>query len=226
MLKAVLFDWSGTLVEFEWDDELFAEGHRAGLVAVGSGLEPSDFTARYRETVLPRVGTDYGLLLRELLGELGDEQIAAFIDAEHRVWRGAHRVLASAQALLESLRTRELATGLVANSWPEPGRVLRRDVEDDGLADLLDVIVCSDEVGARKPDPRIFEWALEKLALEPEQVMYVGDSLEKDVQGAANLGMTTVQAVWFEADDSPGTIEPDFLAFTPMDVLNAVNRLA
>jgi hypothetical protein len=37
--------------------------------------------------------------------------------------------------------------------------------------------------------------------------------------------MATVQALWFRADDTPG-IEPDFMAFTPMDVLNAVRRLA
>jgi len=46
------------------------------------------------------------------------------------------------------------------------------------------------------------------------------------VQGAANVGMTTVQALWFVADDTPLGIEPDFMAFTPMDVLNAVRRLA
>ena len=40
-----------------------------------------------------------------------------------------------------------------------------------------------------------------------------------------NVGMTTVQALWFSADDTP-SIEPDFMAFTPMDVLNAVRRLA
>ena len=56
--------------------------------------------------------------------------------------------------------------------------------------------------------------------------MFVGDRLEADVQGAANVGMTTVQALWFAADDSPAAVEPDFLAFTPMDVLNAVRRVA
>jgi FMN phosphatase YigB (HAD superfamily) len=56
--------------------------------------------------------------------------------------------------------------------------------------------------------------------------MYVGDSLARDVQGAAEVGMTTVQALWFRADDNTSGIEPDFLAFTPMDVLNAVRRLA
>jgi hypothetical protein len=38
--------------------------------------------------------------------------------------------------------------------------------------------------------------------------------------------MTTVQALWFNADDTPAAVEPDFMAFTPMDVLNAVRRLA
>ena len=56
--------------------------------------------------------------------------------------------------------------------------------------------------------------------------MFVGDRLETDVQGAAQVGMTTVQALWFQADDSTLGIEPDFMAFTPMDVLNAVRRVA
>ena len=38
--------------------------------------------------------------------------------------------------------------------------------------------------------------------------------------------MTTVQALWFRAEQEPGGPEPDFLAFTPMDVLNAVRRVA
>ena len=55
--------------------------------------------------------------------------------------------------------------------------------------------------------------------------MYVGDRLDTDVAGAGALGMTTVQALWFRADDTRGG-EPDFMAFTPMDVLNAARRLA
>jgi len=45
------------------------------------------------------------------------------------------------------------------------------------------------------------------------------------VQGAAAAGMTTIQALWFRADDIP-EIEPDFQAFTAMDVLNIAQRLA
>jgi putative hydrolase of the HAD superfamily len=134
-------------------------------------------------------------------------------------------VLGSAHALLDSLRTRGIKTGVVANSWPDPARLLRQDVEAYGLADLLDVIVFSDEVGVQKPEPAIFLHALGQLAVDPTAAMFVGDRLTTDVQGAAAVGMTTVQALWFRADDTPG-IEPDFMAFTPMDVLNAVGRLA
>jgi putative hydrolase of the HAD superfamily len=210
MIEAVLFDWNDTLVRFEWDEELVAAGHRAAL-----GTDDSEFTTRWRDAV-----SGERRPYAELLRELGVEDTDAFIDAEHEVWRSATTVLASAQALLESLRTRGIKTGVVAHAWPEPPRVLRADAERLGLAEHLDAILFSEE------SPKPFAAALEELGVDPTDAMYVGDSLEDDVQAAANVGMTTVQALWFAADDTPAAVEPDFMAFTPMDVLNAVRRLA
>jgi putative hydrolase of the HAD superfamily len=218
MVEAVLFDWTHTLVSFTWDDELVAAGHRAGL-----GRDDPAFTARWRELVL---GDGHGYrFYPELLRELGVDDPDRFVDAEHEVWRPQVAPLASAQALLDALRTREIRTGVVANSWPDPGRILRADAEALRLADRLDVIVAAAELGARKPSPEPFLHACGELGVEPVDTMFVGDNLVTDVQGAANVGMTTVQALWFRADDTPG-IEADFMAFTPMDVLNAVRRLA
>jgi HAD superfamily hydrolase (TIGR01549 family) len=217
MLEAVLFDWTNTLVEFTWDDELLAAGHRAAL-----GRDDPRFTARYRKLVL---GDVEHRPYAELLAELGVEDTDRFIRLEHEAWRPAHQVLSSAQAMLVSLRRRGLKTGIVANSWPEPARLLRADVERYALAGELDVQVWSEEVGARKPEPEIFMHALERLGVDPVDALFVGDGLETDVQGAGDVGMTTVQALWFRADDTPG-IEPDYMAFTPMDVLNAARRLA
>ena len=56
--------------------------------------------------------------------------------------------------------------------------------------------------------------------------MFVGDRWKRMCKERRTVGMTTVQALWFSADDSTAAIEPDFLAFTPMDVLNAVRRVA
>jgi putative hydrolase of the HAD superfamily len=218
MLEAVLFDWNNTLVQLEWDDECIAAGHRAAL-----GQDDPEFTARWRELLL---GDTHGHRpYEELLAELGVEDPGVFIDRENEVWRAQYRVLASAAALLESLRDRGLKTGLVANSWPDPARVLHADAEALGLAAHLDVLVFSAEVGVRKPAPEIFLRACRELSLDPAAALFVGDDLRNDVQGAADLGMKTAQALWFRADDTPG-IEADFVAFTAMDVLNAVRRLA
>jgi FMN phosphatase YigB (HAD superfamily) len=118
-------------VQFTWDDALLAEGHRAGLAAVRSGQDPVAFTAHYREVVLERATPDDDY--RDLLRDLGVDDVDRFIDAEHEAWRPAYAVLGSAHALLDALRERRLKTGLVANSWPDAGRVLRADVEELGL---------------------------------------------------------------------------------------------
>jgi len=78
----------------------------------------------------------------------------------------------------------------------------------------------------RKPHPAIFERALAALEVEPENTLFVGDRLFEDVRGAAELGMTTVQALWYRADDHPDGAEPDHQAFTQLDVLNIARRLA
>ena len=218
MIEAVLFDWTNTLVRLDWDDARVEEGHRAAL-----GRDDPEFTRRWRDLLFG----DHGHRpYADLLAGLGVQDPDAFIDAEHEVWFPAYAVLASAGALLDALRARGLKTALVANAWPDPGRVLRTDAQTFGFAERLDAMVFSEELGIRKPAPGIFLHAAAELGVEPQAAVYVGDDLENDVQGAANVGMTTVQAMWFRADDNPQSIDPDYVAFTPMDVLNIVRRLA
>jgi len=233
VLEAALFDWGGTLAWFEWDDELLAAGHRAGLAALGREDEADAFTARFVRGKLPGLAApaaadslDYGAELRDLLGPVGDAELDAFLDAEHAAWRPARSLVSSAHALLGSLRDRGLRLAVVANTWPEPARLVRRELDELGVARLVDAIVLSGEVGVRKPEPPIFERALAGLGVDATAAVFVGDRLEDDVAGAAALGMTTVQALWFRADEAAATVEPDFLAFTPIDVLHVVRRLA
>jgi FMN phosphatase YigB (HAD superfamily) len=207
-LGAVFFDWGNTLVRFDWDDALVEAGHRAAL-----GRDDPEFTARWRELLL---GDAHGRRpYAELLSELGVADPDAFIDAEHEAWRSAYSVLSMAPALLESLRERGLKTALVADPWPDPPRILVGDVERLGFAPLLDAVVFGEDRLAR---------ACAELGVEPAAALFVGDALA-DVRRAADLGMTTAQALWFRADDIPG-IEPDFQAFTAVDVVSAVRRLA
>jgi putative hydrolase of the HAD superfamily len=238
MLEAVLFDWGDTLMQWVYSPELVGAGHRAGLAAIGrDGLPEVDaVTEHFRERYEPLFwapGTieeiEYPDLVRRLLADFGveidDEELGRFLEAEHRAWDPARILPAHTHPLLESLRERGLKLGLVSNAF-DPGWLLHRDLERMGIAQRLDFSVFSSEVGTRKPHPAIFERALEALAVVPERALFVGDRLYEDVRGAAEVGMTTVQALWFRADEHPDGAEPDHQAFTQLDVLNVVRRLA
>jgi putative hydrolase of the HAD superfamily len=237
MIRAVLFDWGDTLMQFAYDPELVEAGQKAGLEALGrDGLPEADaITAHFREHYEPLFwvpGTleeiEYPGLVRELLGHFGieptDEELGRFLEAEHEAWEPARVLGATTHALLESLRSRGLRLGLVSNAF-DPGWLLHRDLEQMGIAERIDHAVFSSEVGKRKPHPEIFERALEALEVAPGEALFVGDRLYEDVRGAAEVGMATVQAVWFRADEHPDGVEPDFQAFTQMDVLNVADRL-
>jgi putative hydrolase of the HAD superfamily len=237
VLEAVLFDWGDTLMEFAYDPELVRAGHRAGFEAIGrEGLPDVDaVTEHFRERYEPLFwvpGTveeiEYPGLVRQLLADfevtVDDEELERFLVAEHTAWDPARRLAAHTHALLEALRSRGLKLGLVSNAF-DPGWLLHRDLEAMGLEERLDVSVFSSEVGVRKPHRAIFERALHELGVTPVSALFVGDRLYEDVRGAGELGMTTVQALWFRADEHPDGREPDHQAFTQMDVLIIAERL-
>jgi putative hydrolase of the HAD superfamily len=232
VLDAVLFDWGDTLMRWAPEPEFLEDGHRAGLAAIGRDVDPA-ITARFRDVYLPKFFAqgvieeiEYPGEVRALLGEfgidVGDDDLLRFLEAEHAAWAPARQLAATTHALLETLRERGLKLGLVSNAI-DPPDLLHRDLEQLGVAQRLDVAVFSSEVGRRKPDPSIFEVALSRLGIEPERALMVGDSAPNDVAGAQALGMTTCQALWFVADAQEEP-EPDFRAFTQMDVLTAVSR--
>ena len=237
MLEAVLFDWGDTLMRFAYDESLVEAGHQAGLHAVGADRLPEAgaLSAHFRERYLPYFwvpGTieeiEYPGLVRQCFSDLGldldDSQLEAFLEAEHAAWQPARELGATTHALLESLRARGLKLALVSNAF-DPPSLLHRDLEQMGIAQRVDVAVFSSEVGKRKPHRAIFDRALEALGVAPERALFVGDRLYEDVRGAAEVGMKTVQAVWFRADEHADGAEPDFVAFTQMDVLNVARRL-
>ncbi len=89
---------------------------------------------------------------------------------------------------LDRLRSRGLALGIISN-WD--GR-LPGILDDLGVARRVDVILSSAEVGLRKPDPRIFEMACDRLGVAPDEAAHVGDHHYSDVLGARAVGMFPV----------------------------------
>jgi putative hydrolase of the HAD superfamily len=224
-------------MQFTYDEELVEAGFRAGLQALdGDGLpEVGEMAAHFRSEYEPLFWApgsvdeiEYPGLVRELLGhfgvEISEEALGRYLEAEHAAWAPARVLGSTTHALLETLRARDLRLGVVSNAF-DPGWLLHRDLEELGVAERLDFAVFSSEVGKRKPHPAIFQRALEALDVAAEEALFVGDRLYEDVRGAGELGMTTVQALWFRADEHPDGGEPDHLAFTQMDVLNIADRL-
>jgi putative hydrolase of the HAD superfamily len=238
VIDAVLFDWGDTLFRFEYDEALLEAGWEAGLAAIGRGGLPEHKAAaeRFRERYVPLLWqpgsleeVEYPELVRDCLRSLGvevdDDELERFLEAEHAAWNPARLLGDSTHALLDTLRDRGLKTGLVSNAF-DPPALLHRDLEQMGLGSRLDAAVFSSETGKRKPHPLIFETALGRLGVEASRALFVGDRRYEDVRGAKELGMTTAQAFWFRADDDDRGLDPDFEAFTPMDVLNVVRRLS
>jgi HAD superfamily hydrolase (TIGR01509 family) len=221
-------------MDFVWDDALVEAGVRAGLAAVGAPVNAvGEVAERYRAEarltdweVIEEV--EYTPLVRRLLADAGvpvdDAQLEQYLLAEHEAWAPARRPASMTQALLDALRDRGLKTGLVSNTM-EPRWLLLRDLEEQGLAARLDAVVFSSDVGVRKPRPEIFERAIDELGVPAGRALFVGDRLVADIRGARDVGMRTVQAMWYRAEDNVDGIEPDFRAFTQLDVLNVVRRL-
>ena len=61
-----------------------------------------------------------------------------------------------------------------------------------GLLPHLDFSITSQEVGAEKPSPLIFERALERAGAQPENAVHVGDQIASDIEGAVNVGINAV----------------------------------
>jgi putative hydrolase of the HAD superfamily len=89
---------------------------------------------------------------------------------------------------LDRLRAARIRTGLVSDAAAD-------DVESwerSPLAERLDVAVFSYRIGVRKPDPRIYQLALDALEVNPTQALFVGDGGSNEHRGARDLGMQTV----------------------------------
>jgi putative hydrolase of the HAD superfamily len=102
--------------------------------------------------------------------------------------------------LLSYLKAHGYKTGLISDCGPE----LPVFWHDTPYASLIDLAIFSCSVGMNKGDPRIFQIAVEKLAVEPESCLYIADGNRNELANAAKLGMHSVQIlVPGEINDSP-----------------------
>jgi len=197
-LRAVLFDWDGTLVDSA------ATSYRC-YVHVFSAYGIEYDRATFERTYAPDWYRTY-----EAVG-LPRE---CWTEADAR-WTGAYErersaLLPGARSALERLTARGLRPGLVSSG---DGPRVRRELERHGLARFFgDAVVCGGETRRRKPDPEPLRVALERLGVRASEAAYVGDSPE-DVEMAKAAGVVAVGVPGgFPNREALAASTPDLLA--------------
>jgi putative hydrolase of the HAD superfamily len=199
---ALLFDFGGTL---DADGTPWSDQFHLAFTSEGIRIEPDLFAeafkqsddvlgrwrgihrAGYRTTIVKQAEILLGLLeCRETVScrRIADHVVAA---AETTATRN-HSLL---MALRDTYRL-----GVVSNFTGN----LSRCLEDLGLARLFESVIDSAILGRRKPDPKIFRWALATLDADARASWMIGDNFEADIRPAAGLGMATC---WLAPQERP-----------------------
>jgi putative hydrolase of the HAD superfamily len=124
----------------------------------------------------------YRVGMFERFDEFFDQVFREFED--HRSWR----VFPDTASTLTRLKAQGLELGIISNFDSRLFAVMR----GLGIADVFDTVTISSLAQAAKPSPKIFQLALERHAVDPEEALHIGDSLRDDVEGATKAGLHAV----------------------------------
>ena len=204
-IKAVILDFGGTLSDGALDLDPYHEKIRSILAGRGHLVEMSRLKKALRGALgyLNRVRTKGKEMTFEevydiFLGRLeipGDRET---LDELHDNYRNHLRTdfLPCVEDVLKSL-AEKYKVALLSNSMSDQPMLL---LSENGFDKYFDLIICSRDLGLRKPNPKIFKYVLEKLEVKPSEAVHVGDSVEEDMIGARDSDVT---GIWIKTPDQP-----------------------
>jgi len=202
--RAVLFDLDDTLVDHRHAANAAMTGVRERFPVFAS-VPLADLAAEHhrilellhREVALGTLDVAHARIerYRRLLAFVdGDEGHAgAAAELHRRVYQASRRRVDGALEVL-ALIARERPIAVVTNNTVAEQT---EKLATFGLALYVTALVTSQEIGAAKPDRRIFAAALERVACDAGEAVMVGDSWTHDVEGARAAG---IAAVWLDRD--------------------------
>ncbi len=204
-IKAVILDFGGTLSngELDWDpyhetirSYLASHGYLVPMKELKKALrgalaELNRVRSRGKEMVFEEV---YGIFLSNLEVNYTTEMLDFLHDNFRRHYDT--EFYPCVEEVLEELSS-EYKVALLSNTMSDqPVRLIK----SAGLDKYFDVMHCSSMLGIRKPNKEIFDIVLKDLGVHPVEAVHVGDSVEADMYGARDSGIT---GVWIKTPDQP-----------------------
>lgn len=227
-IKGILFDGGDTLFYFDgnWDAVLRrASQELCRYLAANNFIENEKqflhvFQRRMDEYYVQRetefIEYTTARILSTLLSdsgqpELPSKELAAALKQFYAISQAHWKHEEDALPAISALHEAGYRMGVVSNASDDAD--VQALIDNSGLRPYLDFVLTSAACGIRKPNPRIFEIALEHWDFRPEEVAMVGDTLGADILGARNAGL---HSIWLTRHaDKPGnhdhldTIKPD-----------------
>ncbi|HBI64881.1 MAG TPA: hypothetical protein DDX51_07190 [Clostridiales bacterium] len=210
MKTSVIFDLDGTLLDTLGD----LQG------AVNDALHRRGLPPRTVDEVRRFAGNGVRMLMKRSLPEGStDAEIDAAL-ADFKAYYAAHLTDSTVPydgipELLSALRKRGIKIGVLSNKLDSAAQQLMTHFFDG----QIDVVFGEHADVPRKPDPTSCRMVMERLGVQPEDVLYVGDS-GTDMQTACNAGLTAVGVTWgFRSREELIDSGADFLADLPAQIL-------
>ena len=201
-MKAVLFDLDNTLIDFMRMKKISCEAAISAMIDAGLTME-KDKAYKTLFDLYGVHGIEHGEIFQEFLkkvaGKIDYKILTRGINAYRKMQVGYLEPYPHVRSTLIALKGKGLTLGIVSDAPRMKGWMRLTEM---GIVDFFDVVVTLDDTGKRKPSSLPFKAALKELKARPEEILFVGDNPERDIEGAKKMGMRTCLAKY-------GQIFPD-----------------
>lgn len=198
-IKHVFFDLDHTLWDFDKNSELTFEKifniHNVDI-ELNDFLEiyvPINFKywKLYREEKVTKTQLRFGRLkdaFDALRVEVSDDLINTLSEDYINYLSNFNNVFEGAHDILDYLST-NYTLHIITNGFAE---AQDKKIKASKMSHYFKTITNSEMVGVKKPNPKIFNYALQQADASPEESIMIGDSVEADIEGALNVGIDTI----------------------------------
>lgn len=228
MIKAIVFDLDNTLFDFMYYKRTSVNAAIDGMADAGFKLDKKTLLEKiYRIYWSPENGIEDPLVFDKLLEEIYGEKnkinylyLAAAVVNYSRARKNCMQTYPHTHYTLTRLLKRGMPMLLLSDA-PKKQAWIR--IYELNLHLYFNDIICGQDVGTRKPDPRMFEAAQQALNMPMNDILMVGDWEQKDIQGAKNIGMQTAFAKYGDQFNTKNT-SADFVLNDIAELLAIVDE--